>query len=129
MVPFRRTASVPMPRKTPLTPEQRRQQRAEKCASDEAADVFRRKRGRLAAGHVWDEHSGTALSGAGLWTRHVLWVPGRRQRVVTVVQWHAAARARMVIALGWTMHDQMASVCERVCKLHITVVWNCSWAA
>ena len=33
-------------------------------------------------------------------------VTGRRRRVVTVVQWHAAARARMVIALGWVMHDR-----------------------
>ena len=50
-----------MPRKTPLTPEERRQQRVDKRAADEAAGVFRRKRGRIAAGHVWDEHSGTAV--------------------------------------------------------------------
>ena len=37
---------------------------------------------------------------------------GRRRRVVTVVQWHAAARARMVIALGWVMHDRMARVSD-----------------
>ena len=28
-------------------------------------------------------------------------VTGRRRRVVTVVQWHAAARARMVINSAW----------------------------
>ena len=39
-------------------------------------------------------------------------VTGRRRRVVTVVQWHAAARARMVIALGWVMHDRMARVSD-----------------
>ena len=39
-------------------------------------------------------------------------VMGRRRRVVTVVQWHAAARARMVIALGWVMHDRMARVSD-----------------
>ena len=43
----------------------------------------------------------------GGWARSVgVWVPGRWRRIVTVVQWHAAARARMgvlmVIALGWT---------------------------
>ena len=49
----------------------------------------------------------------GGWARSVgVWVPGRRRRVVTVVQWHAAARARMVIALGWTMHDRMARVSD-----------------
>ena len=49
----------------------------------------------------------------GGWARTVgIWVPGRRRRVVTVVQWHAAARARMVIALGWTMHDRMARVSD-----------------
>ena len=39
-------------------------------------------------------------------------VTGRRRRVVTVVQWHAAARARMVVALGWVMHDRMARVSD-----------------
>ena len=39
-------------------------------------------------------------------------VMGRRRRTVTVVQWHAAARARMVIALGWVMHDRMARVSD-----------------
>ena len=39
-------------------------------------------------------------------------VTGRRRRVVTVVQWHAAARARMVIALWWVMHDRMARVSD-----------------
>jgi hypothetical protein len=43
-----------------LTPEQRRERRAEKRAADEATGVFRRKRGRLAAGHVWNEQTGTA---------------------------------------------------------------------
>ena len=37
-----------------------------------------------------------------------------RRRVVTVVQWHAAARARMVIliALRWVMHDRMVRVSD-----------------
>ena len=39
-------------------------------------------------------------------------VTGRRRRVVTVVQWHAAARARMIIALGWVMPDRMARVSD-----------------
>ena len=39
-------------------------------------------------------------------------VTGRRRRIVTVVQWHAAARARMIIALGWVMHDRMARVSD-----------------
>ena len=39
-------------------------------------------------------------------------VTGRRRRVVTVVQWHAAACARMIIALGWVMHDRMARVSD-----------------
>ena len=39
-------------------------------------------------------------------------VMGKRRRVVTVVQWNAAARARMVIALGWVMHDRMARVSD-----------------
>ena len=50
-----------MPRKTPLTPEERRQERADKRAAEEAEGVFRRKKGRLPAGHVWDEQTGTAV--------------------------------------------------------------------
>ena len=39
-------------------------------------------------------------------------VTGGRRRTVTVVQWNAAARAKMVIALGWVMHDRMARVSD-----------------
>ena len=45
----------------PLSAEQQRERRAVKRAAEEAAGVFRRRRGRLAAGHVWDEQTGTAV--------------------------------------------------------------------
>ena len=50
-----------MARTIPLTAEQQRQQRADKRAADEAQGIFRRKRGRIAAGHVWDEQTGAAV--------------------------------------------------------------------
>eukprot|EP00315_Gephyrocapsa_oceanica_P041078 CAMPEP_0185478710 /NCGR_PEP_ID=MMETSP1366-20130426/4971_1 /TAXON_ID=38817 /ORGANISM="Gephyrocapsa oceanica, Strain RCC1303" /LENGTH=359 /DNA_ID=CAMNT_0028086017 /DNA_START=36 /DNA_END=1111 /DNA_ORIENTATION=- len=45
----------------PLSAEQQRERRAVKRAAEEAAGVFRRGRGGLAAGHVWDEQTGTAV--------------------------------------------------------------------
>ena len=45
----------------PLSAEQQRERRSNKRAADEAQGVFRRKRGRLPAGHVWDEEAGAAV--------------------------------------------------------------------
>lgn len=53
----------------PLNAEQQRQKRADKRAVDEAHGVFRRKRGRIAAGHVWDEQTGAAVLNPSVATR------------------------------------------------------------
>ena len=64
LAPFFVSPALPkvIPTHMPLSAEQQRERRAVKRAAEEAAGVFRRRRGgRLAAGHVWDEQTGTAV--------------------------------------------------------------------
>ena len=59
--PFRGDGTGSQSDTMPLSAEQQRERRAAKRAAEEAAGVFRRRRGRLEAGHVWDGTTHRAL--------------------------------------------------------------------